>query len=112
MKKFKIRTSASLKKILERQPRNEREQFQYYYLKGIYDSRIFGLCIYRLRSLCDFKNLIIYRVSGSVFIDHDQYTVVKELYGHNTFLQAVKKLKEITGLDLRTCRVFCDQHYR
>jgi len=64
MKKFKIRTAASLKKILEKKPQNEREQFQYYYLKGIYDSRIFGLCIYRLKPSCDYKNLIIYRVSG------------------------------------------------
>lgn len=113
MKKFKIRTAASLKKILERKPQNEREQYQYYYLKGIYDCRMFGLCIYRQKPSCDFKNLIIYRVSGSVFINHDQYSEVEDLHGINGgFLQAVKRLKKITGLDLRTCRTFCDQHYR
>lgn len=67
MKKFKIRTAKSLKKILEKKPRNEREQLYYYYLKGIYDSRMFGLCRYRLKPSCDFKNLIICNVRLSCF---------------------------------------------
>jgi hypothetical protein len=61
MKKIKIRTSSSLKKILEMKPKNEREQFYYYYLKGIYDSRFLGLCIYRKPS-CIFKNLITKKI--------------------------------------------------
>ena len=55
MKKFKIRTSKSLKKILEKKPKGEKQRLQYCYLKGIYDSRIFGLCIYRIKPSCEFK---------------------------------------------------------
>lgn len=55
MRKFKIRTSKSLLKKLEHKPINDIEILQYYYLRGIYDSRIFGICIYRLEPSCDFK---------------------------------------------------------
>jgi hypothetical protein len=58
MKKYKIRTAKSLKKKLEKDPRDEKERLMYYYLRGIYDSRLFGLCIYRLKSSCKFDEPI------------------------------------------------------
>src|SRR6056297_780684 len=82
MRKIKIRTAKSLEKKLEKKPRNEREQWQYYYLRGIYDSRIFGLCIYREKASCDFKNLLIYNVSNrrGLLIDFQEWR-------YNTILQ-------------------------
>ncbi len=54
MKNIKIRTAKSLLNKLQRLPKNELEIKQYYYLRGIYDSRLFGLCIYRLKPSCKF----------------------------------------------------------
>jgi hypothetical protein len=53
-KKIVIRTAKSLKKKLENKPRNEREQKTWYYLNGIYDTRKFGLVIYKLKPSCEF----------------------------------------------------------
>jgi len=80
MKKIKIRTAKSLKKKLEIKPRNEREQWQYYYLRGIYDSRIFGLCIYREKASCDFKNLNICNVVRSLPIGNELHNTIDGRY--------------------------------
>jgi len=79
MGKIKIRTAKSLKKKLEKKLKNEREQWQYYYLRGIYDSRIFGLCIYRRKASCDFKNLNICNVVGSAITPEKLDKIDKEI---------------------------------
>ena len=41
-----IRTKKSLRKILKKKPKTESETKTYYYLNGILDSSICGICIY------------------------------------------------------------------
>lgn len=53
-KKWVIRTSKSLNDKLQKQPRTQSEIQMWYYLKGIYDTRKFGIVIYRLNASCSF----------------------------------------------------------
>ena len=52
--KFTIRTAKSLIKKLEKEPRTDYEIKIWYYLKGIYDTRFFGLVVYRTIPSCRF----------------------------------------------------------
>lgn len=45
-----IRTAKSIAKKISQKPQTELQKRQYNYLLGIYDSRLFGLCIYKIRN--------------------------------------------------------------
>ena len=53
-KKWVIRTSKSLNEKLKKEPRTQSEIKMWHYLKGIYDTRKFGIVIYRLNASCSF----------------------------------------------------------
>lgn len=54
--RFVIRTASSLENLLKTKPKTDRQKQMWYYLNGIYDTRLFGLVVYRLNTTCNFKN--------------------------------------------------------
>ena len=52
--RYKIRAAKSLRKILNKTPTNDIERKYYYYLWGIYDSRLLGLCVYKVPASIEF----------------------------------------------------------
>ena len=53
-KKWVIRTSKSLSSKLDKEPITEKEIKMWHYLKGIYDTRKFGIVIYRKKASVPF----------------------------------------------------------
>jgi hypothetical protein len=74
--KYKIRTAKSLRKILDKKPSNDIERKYYYYLWGIYDSRLFGLCIYKVPASIEF--LYEHFVKNSKDIDPEFNDIVND----------------------------------
>ena len=54
--KLAIRTASSIKNLLKTKPKTDRQKQIWYYLNGIYDTRLFGLVVYRLNTTCNFEN--------------------------------------------------------
>ena len=69
--KFIIRDAKFIKKKLEYKPTTDREHFEYFYLNGIYDTRIFGLCFYRLDPNNKFKSFTKPPFDLKNFTDYD-----------------------------------------